>query len=156
MKSLFNLVKSILKTVCIVVGAVVIIGLIGVFISAYRNMQGVEIADNSYLEIDLSDDYFENAQTTLLDDVMGYEKVEFTQLLKSVEFASIDKRIKGIVLRLDSLSLDLAQTQDLASSLQNFKQSGKKIYAYSRGFGSLGQGNREYYLATFADEIFSS
>ncbi len=154
MKSLFNLIKSILKKVCIVVGAVVIISLICIFINAYRNLQGFEIADNSYLEIDLSEDYSENAQTTLLDDVMGYEKVGFMQLLKSVEFASIDNRIKGIVLRLDSLSLDLAQTQNLASSLQNFKQSGKKIYVYSRGFGSLGQGNREYYLATFADEIY--
>ena len=154
LKTIFNKIKSLLKKVCIFLGAIVLITMLFAAFSFYHNGQKFEISDNSYLEIDLSEDFSESAQSSVLDDIMGYEKPNFMQLLRSIEFASADSRINGIVLKTDVLNLDLAQTQNLASTLQNFKKSGKKIYVYSRGFGNLGQGNREYYLASFADEIY--
>ena len=154
LKTIWSGLKSQLKGMCILIGAVVLIIVVFAASTLHHGSQGLEIADNSYIEVDLSEDYTESAQTSVLDDIMGFEKLNFMQLLRSIEFAAADDKIKGIVLKADALTLDLAQTQNLASTLQNFKKSGKKIYVYSRGFGNLGQGNREYYLATFADEIY--
>lgn len=151
---IFSFLKSLIKKICLVFGALTIVALIvGIFVISGNN-QSTEIKNNSYLEIDLSENFAESSQTSLFDDLMGYEKPNFLQLIKGIEFASIDNRIKGLVLKADLLSSDLAQTQELASAITNFKKTGKKVYVFSRGFGNLGQGNREYYLATFADKIY--
>ena len=154
LKNIFNIVKNLIKKICMFIGVIALIVMLCAVIGARFGNSTLQIADNSYLEIDLSEDFSESAQTTLMDDFMGYENPNFMQLLKSIEFAAMDERIKGIVLKADSISTDLAQTQNLAAALQNFKNAGKKVYVYSRGFGNLGQGNREYYLASFADEIY--
>lgn len=154
LKSFWTKFKSILKKICVFLGALVLVMICLCFCLILKENTNVEMSDHSYLEIDLSEDFAESGQSSLLDDLIGYEKPNFMQLIKSIEFAAIDKRIEGIVLKTDTLTTDLAQTQNLAAAVQNFKRSGKKVYVYSRGFGNLGQGNREYYLSTFADKIY--
>jgi len=69
-------------------------------------------------------------------------------LLRIIRRAGKDKLIDGIVLKIDSNKYGLAQIQEIRDSLRHFKAEGKKIYAYMAATG-----NREYYLATAADEI---
>lgn len=154
LKTVWENIKSVIKKICVCIGAVFLIVIFILTLNLYFSGSSVQIQNNSYIEIDLSEDFNENAQTTLMDDLIGYERPNFMQLLKSIEIASVDKRIRGLVLKTDTLTTDLAQTQNLARAIQNFKKSGKKVYVYSRGFGNLGQGNREYYLASFADKIY--
>ena len=151
---IFSFLKSLIKKICLVFGALTIVALIvGIFV-IFGNNQSTEIKNNSYLEIDLSENYAENSQTSLLDDFIGYEKPSFLQLIKCIEFASVDSKIKGLVVKADALTIDLAQTQELSNVMEKFKKTGKKIYVFSRGFGNLGRGNREYYIASFADKIY--
>ena len=154
LKSIWKKFKSIIKKVCLILGAISLIAVIFSVWGMYKKSYEVNVPDNTYLEIDLSENFSESAQKSVIDDIMGYEQPNFMQIIRGIEFAAADPRINGIVLKIDTLATDLAQTQNLASSLIKFRASGKKVYVYSHGFGNLGQGNREYYLATFADKIF--
>ena len=154
LKVIWNTIKSVLRKICLFLGGIVLICLIFFAVSIYKRPQTSELPLKTYLEVDLSESYPESSQTSIIDDLMGEENLSFMQLIRGIEFAAADSRITGMVLKVDSVNTDLAQTQNLANTLLKFKASGKKIYVYSRGFGNLGQGNREYYLATFADKIY--
>ncbi|MGH8453063.1 MAG: signal peptide peptidase SppA, partial [Nevskiales bacterium] len=57
-------------------------------------------------------------------------------LIKSLEYAATDKRIKLVFLKLDELEdAGMAQLQELGTALQQFrKQSGKKVIAYAPSY----------------------
>jgi protease IV len=72
-------------------------------------------------------------------------------LVKALEYAATDKRIKLVFLKLDELEgAGMAQLQELGAALQNFrKTSGKKLIAYAPAYSQPA-----YYLAAQADEVY--
>lgn len=70
-------------------------------------------------------------------------------LVKAIGEASTNKNIDGIYLDCHGASADFATLNALRLKLSEFKESGKKIYAYGENF-SLG----DYYLASVADSVF--
>ena len=72
-------------------------------------------------------------------------------LIKVLDHAATDKRIKLLFLKLDELEdAGMAQLQELGAALQQFRQkSGKKIIAYAPAYSQPA-----YYLAAQADEIY--
>ena len=62
--------------------------------------------------------------------------------------AAADSRIKAIVLEPESLGGGWAKLEELRADLEQFRKSGKPVYAYLRTPGA-----REYCLATAADRI---
>src|SRR5262245_25083821 len=63
--------------------------------------------------------------------------------------AAADGRIKALVIEPGSLQIGWAKLQELRSDLEQFKKSGKLVYAYLRS-----PGTREYYLATACTKIY--
>ncbi len=63
--------------------------------------------------------------------------------------ARVDSRIKAIVLEPRGLSVGWGKLQEFRSDLEQFKKSGKPLYAYLKS-----PGTREYYLATAANRIY--
>lgn len=143
-----------LKSVCTVLGAMFLIGIIAIAIVHLGAGSSVKIPKHSILTIDFSHNFSEHASDNLIDELLEHQGIQLTDLIKSIEMAATDKRIDGIVARLDVSDLELAQIQDVARAINYFRNSGKKAYVYSQGFGPFGQGNREYYLASFFDEIY--
>lgn len=82
----------------------------------------------------------ETPQTTIL-----------ANLLEAIDAAASDSRIKLLFLKLDTgFYAGQAQLQELASAIDRFKQqSGKPVYAYAPDMGQ-----REYFLAAHADQVF--
>jgi protease-4 len=72
-------------------------------------------------------------------------------LVKALEYAATDKRVKLLFLKLDELDdAGMAQLQELGAALQQFrKQSGKKVIAYAPTYSQPA-----YYLAAQADEVY--
>jgi protease-4 len=72
-------------------------------------------------------------------------------LVKTLELAATDKRIRLVYLKLDELeSAGMAQLQELGEAIRAFrKASGKKVIAYARDYGQ-----EQYYLAAQADEVY--
>lgn len=143
-----------IKSVCTVLGAMLLIGTIAIVIVHLGSGSSVKIPKHSILTIDFSHNFSEQASNGLIDELLEHQGIRLTDLIKSIEMAATDKRIDGIVARLDVSDLELAQIQDVARAINYFRNSGKKAYVYSQGFGPFGQGNREYYLASFFDEIY--
>ena len=150
MKKLCTFITS----VCTVFGALLLIGLILAFGARWINGGAVNIAPHSMLTINFSDSFSETAEGSLLDEILGKSHTSFAQMIKAVELAQTDQRIDGIVARLDTSDLELAQIQDVARAIARFRQSGKKTVVFSQGFGPFGRGNREYYLASFFEKIY--
>ncbi|MDX2173715.1 MAG: signal peptide peptidase SppA [Bacteroidota bacterium] len=77
------------------------------------------------------------------------EKMGLNILLKKIENAKADEKVKGIYLYCKDVDGGFASIEELRNVLLDFKKSGKFIYAYSEAYG-----NKEYYLASTANKIF--
>lgn len=70
-------------------------------------------------------------------------------IVASIRKAAGDENIKGILIEPGAFSAGFSSLQEIRQELQNFKRSGKFIYAYS---GAYTQGG--YYLSSVADSVF--
>lgn len=82
-------------------------------------------------------------------DALFQEKVGLNKILKALEKAKTDDRIKGISIENNFITGGMAQTKAMRDAITDFKSSGKFVYAYSDVYT---QSN--YYLASVADSIF--
>lgn len=76
-------------------------------------------------------------------------------LIEALELARSDERVKGIVVRLDGLSLSLAQVQELRAAVIGLRQSNKFAIIHAADYGGMGSsGVSEYYLASAFSDIW--
>lgn len=143
-----------IKSLCTILGGIVIVCGLSALIVCLYNRNKSYIEPHTMIMIDMNHNYSEVPTDGLLDEILDRKSMSFQKLIKAIEFAAIDDRIDGIVARIEISNLELAQIQDVARAVMNYKKSGKPAYVFSQGFGPLGQGNREYYLATFFDKIY--
>jgi protease IV len=71
------------------------------------------------------------------------------QILKSLDKAKNDEKIKGIYLDVSSINTGMATLEEIRNALVDFKKSGKWIISYSEVYT---QGT--YYLASVSDKIY--
>jgi len=111
----------------------------------------VSIKPNTYLEIPLSGSLEERPVS---DFVLRYfspgGSLSLYDIWLNFNKAKTDSRIKGIVLRLGSLGCDWAKINEIRNLVLDFKQSGKKVYAYIQETLDF---DKEYYLATACDRV---
>ena len=124
--------------------------IVGIIISAviknFEKKPTVAIKDKAYILINLADSYNERLlKSNLFED----DSISFYTLLQSVENASYDDRVEGIILKMNGDSLSYAQSEELAHELSMARAADKKIIAY---FENVGKKN--YYLASYANEIY--
>ena len=75
--------------------------------------------------------------------------VALRKLLEAIEFAAEDDEVLAILIDGSMQIPGLAQRHQVHSALLEFKQSGKKIYAFSDEYDM-----QSYHLASIADEIY--
>jgi protease-4 len=63
--------------------------------------------------------------------------------------AAVDSRIKAIILEPESVSIGWGKMQELRADIEQFKKSGKPVYAFLRTPSA-----REYYIAAAANRIY--
>ena len=124
--------------------------IVGIIISAviknFEKKPTVAIKDKAYILINLADSYNERLlKSNLFED----DSISFYTLLQSVENASYDDRVEGIILKMNGDSLSYAQSEELAHELSMARAADKKIIAY---FENVGRKN--YYLASYANEVY--
>ncbi len=116
------------------------------------NKDTVQVKDNSVIELDIKDvkyDYagrFYNDEFSFLND----EPTDgLTDVLKAIDAAKSDKKIKGITLTNTASQLGMAQNKALRDKLDDFKKSGKFVVAYADSYSQT-----DYYLNSVADTIY--
>lgn len=115
------------------------------------NSEMTEVKSNSVIELDLSKvtadyagkfnykefDYFDARHDGLSD------------IIKAIEAAKEDDDIEGISILNDNSNLGLAQIKALREALEDFKKSGKFVFAYANFFTQ-----KEYYLNSVANTVY--
>ena len=121
--------------------------------SSIGSDQEIQVKNNSILTLDLSlpiKDYAPkdaNPFATLLD--LPIEKLALDQIIVALENAKTDDRIKGININTTSVGSGMAQSQTIRKAIEDFKSSGKFVYAYNDMYDQ-----KNYYISSVADSIF--
>jgi protease-4 len=128
----------------------------GIFSSMLSGLNQAEpvIIGNSILKISLLDNIPDKSSDSPIEqiDFMTLETkktVGLNEILKSIEKAKADDRIKGIFLSLEYVDAGFASLEEIREKLIEFKESGKFIISYSSNYSQKG-----YYLASVSDNIY--
>jgi len=109
------------------------------------------IKASSYLEINLAGPIQEYVAADLWTGYfLGIRALSVHDIWESMHKAKVDGRIRCLLLRLGYLECDWAKINELRESILDFRESGKKVYAYIEEAPEL---DKEYYLATACDRI---
>ncbi len=141
------MLKRLFASCLSLVVVIVVIILAGAYLMVREEVPDVE--DGSYLVLDMSGFYPEDAQIDFWTQILEGEPVTVYDIVNSIRMAGLDDRIEGIVMRINVLGMGYGKVQELRRALERFKESGKKVVSYI----DLGR-DLEYYLATAADEIY--
>lgn len=112
-----------------------------------------KLEKNSVIELDLSEitlDYNGTFEPSPFEALLeSKQKASVIEVIDAIEAAKTDDDIKGISILKNNSLLGLAQTKAIRNKLNEFKKSGKFVYAYS---DVLSQ--KDYYLNSVADQIY--
>ena len=116
--------------------------------------KAVTVLPNTILKIDLADNIVESPAINPFAS-MNFSSMQTTRslpilkVLRAIETAATDERIKGIYLNFSGGgAVSAAALEEMREALEAFKTSGKFILAYNDGYSQMG-----YYLASVADKI---
>jgi protease-4 len=119
--------------------------------------KAVSIKDNSILVLKaglpIPDRASQNPFASLdFSNIELTPSVGLNEILRNIDKASRDKKIKGILIENGLLPTGWATTQEIRNALRDFKSSGKFIISYS----DYSMRQEGYYLSSIADRIYIS
>ena len=159
LKSRYEFFKSFLASL---LGTFIALGLISILfftgIAAiatsinFKTVDSAFISENSVLNIDLNTSVRDRSPafnpfgffTENANGIIGMDAI-----IGSINKAKKDEKIKGIRLNSGLISSGWAQAREIRNCLNEFKKSGKFIYAYADFMSQKG-----YYVSSVADSIF--
>lgn len=132
-----------------VIAAVVIVGLIGLFLLA-ETLGRPSVPENSVLVLNISGGLPDYVPDDELAKAFGISQQQsFSSLLTQLRKAKVDKRVGGVLLDINFPGIGWGKAYELREAIKDVRQSGKPVYAYME----IGM-NKEYYIATAADKVF--
>ncbi len=140
-----------------ILAVLIIIGAVTASIGSTFKQDAVTITKpNSILKIVLNGTIIDREKEDPLAELRslvpigaGNEGMGLNSILKKINNATLDEKIKGIYLYCKDIDGGYAAIEEFRNALLNFKKSGKFIYAYAEAYGQ-----KEYYLASTATKIF--
>lgn len=144
-KFLFGLLVGVVLAVLIGVLSVLTIG------KLFGHKQPV-ISPNSVLVLGITGDIPESAPVDLaIPFVQSPGAPTVTDIWNSLHRAASDNRVRALLIQPRGLTVGWAKLQEIQRDIQDFKKSGKPVYALLQSPGS-----KEYYLGSAADRIYLS
>ncbi len=144
---LWAVVRSVLNGIARIVVFVLLVAIVLLVIGIFR---GDGIGGNTVLELDLRNALEDKASPGLL--ALGGEKLSIMDIVMTLDEASRDARIKGLLVRVGSGDLPVAKGEELRDSIKRFQGAGKFVIAHSQTFYSGGLG--DYTAISAADQIW--
>jgi protease-4 len=109
-----------------------------------------EVADNSVVVLRLSGDVPEKPPVELPAILGGgRDGTTIAGVWMNLKKAAADSRVKAAVVEPEGLTCGWAKLEELRSDIEQFRKSGKPVFAYLRN-----PGGRDYYVALAADRIY--
>jgi len=124
------------------------------FIAAIAGIQSTQkpkVADGSYLVIDIYGEILPyNPPDDIMTEIFGGDVETLQRILTNLEKASVDDRIKGVIIKVSSNnSLGGGSIEEIRKAIKKVRDSGKKVYAFS---DNMNRG--AVFLASACDSIF--
>lgn len=121
---------------------------------AFAEKEVVTVKENTLLQIKLNQTIFERTSnnpfsTASLFSFAPTNSLGLNDILKAIDKAKNDDKIKGIYLELSYIPAGISTIEEIRTALERFKESGKFIVCYGEIFSQTA-----YYVATVADEIY--
>ncbi len=136
----------------LIAGAVIIgFGVLIIAGLASSSTKPPKLEPNTVLQLDFNEAVPEKTNNIMsdgfsleTDDIIG-----LTDIVELIGHAKEDNKIKGIILKADMLNMGRASASVIREALEDFRSSGKFIYAYADMFSE-----GAYYLASASDSIY--
>ncbi|MCU7615216.1 signal peptide peptidase SppA [Chryseobacterium sp. GMJ5] len=152
MKSFFKNVLANIVAIVILCAVFFFFFIMMIAFGSMSNEKSVTVKKNSVLTI--------NLKTTIIDsptedqqNIFGINNkntnVLIYDVIEAVKKAKTDDNIKGISIEIDNLNAGITQIDDLRSAIEDFKKSGKFVYAYGNVVSQS-----SYYLGSVADQYY--
>ncbi len=150
MGQFFKFVFASCLGVCLAMLALFFLGIVSIAGLAGSADEGTikKAESNSVLEIKLTNSIPELTDNVDKSPFETHKVSGLTDIVKGIDYAATDNNIKGIVINTPMPMMGMASASVLRQSLENFKKSGKFIYAYGDYYTHKG-----YYLASVADNV---
>ena len=145
------------KGLLVVVLAVVVLGAVLVGAGLFLYLGGLgrpSVPGRAILELDLERGIPETSPDNPFAVFGGERALTLRDVVDVLEKAGDDPHVVGLVARLGSAPLGVAEIQEIRDAVKAFRAKKKFAVAYSETFGEFGPGNGAYYLATAFDEIW--
>jgi len=148
-------VKRFFKIFLMIIGA----GTLGIFISGivlavFFRTYREDVPDKTVLELDFDKGFEEYVPDDPAARMMSGKTPTVLDVIESLQQASEDKRVIGLIGHIGNAEMGLARIQELRNAISAFRAKGKTAVAYSDTFGEFGPGNGAYYLATAFKKIY--
>lgn len=152
MKSFFKNVLANIVAIVILCAVFFFFFIMMIAFGSMSNEKSVTVKKNSVLTI--------NFKTKIIDSPTEDQQNIFSvnnkntnvliyDILEAVKKAKTDDNIKGISIEVDNLNAGITQIDDLRSAIEDFKKSGKFVYAYGNVVSQS-----SYYLGSVADQYY--
>ncbi|MBO0692838.1 MAG: signal peptide peptidase SppA [Acidimicrobiaceae bacterium] len=106
------------------------------------------------LEVDLTEPLLQERPTDPLARFQTRRRTPLPVLLQALRDAATDRKVCGLLAKVGSLHMGLAQAQEVRQAIAGFRAGGKPAVAWSETFGELAAATVSYYLAAGFDEIW--
>lgn len=152
MKSFF---KNVLANIVAIVLLCVVFFFFFIIILVVGSRSGdksVTVKKNSILTINLKTNIIDSPteeRTGLFNVDKKNQNILIYEALEAIDKAKADDNIKGISIEVDNLNAGITQIDDLRSAIEDFKKSGKFVYAYGNTVSQA-----SYYLGSVADKYY--
>ena len=144
---LWRILTSVLNGIARVIMLLILVAAVVLIVIAIR---GDGIGANTVLELDLRNGMDDKAAPGLL--ALGAQKLSIMDVVLTLDSASRDGRVKGVLVRAGSGGLSLPKGEELRDALKRFQRTGKFVIAHSQTFYSSGLG--DYTAVSAADQIW--
>lgn len=106
----------------------------------------ISVEKDSVVFVDLGKEYNEKLEP--LPKFLLNGEMNFYSLMTKLDSLKYDENIKGVLLKLDNISLDRGQIEEISKKLEELKEVGKNVISYANNMD-----NRAYSLALSSSEI---
>ncbi len=155
-----NLRQILLRVLAGIGALAILVSLLGSY-AFYRWLNApVTVPDapaNMVLELDFTKPVVEQTKgfsLALGSLLQAKEETPLMDIVRALDRGKDDPHVKGVVARMGSEVPSLVHVQEIRSAMERFRQSGKFSYIFAVSYGSFGQGNRAYYLASAFENIW--
>src|SRR5579872_1672343 len=113
-----------------------------------------KVPGKAILEVNLEQPMVEYVPNQPFLQVMMKDRLVVRDVVDALDRAADDTRVAGLVARVGSEQMGMAEVQEIREAVQRFRAKKKFAVAFAETFGEVGPGNKSYYLATAFDHIY--